>query len=177
VPLPLAALIALSLGALFAHVARAELAQSDAMVASRPLAVVGAFAAFVYLPAIAYFAAFHGDWSYMYFVPWRRVPSAVDLVAVLACAALVPAGFVATAPFSRARKRNVVVALIAAPAAVAAVLAVVLEQRLATSATYVQFSLDEGTRPVVASALGRAVFVAFTVGGAATLWCVRLLRK
>jgi len=176
-PLPLAALVALSLGALFAYVARGELAQSDApLVSSRPAAIAVAFAAFVYLPAVAYFAAFHGDWAYMYFVAWRRVPSAIDLAIVIACAALVPIGFLIAAPLSRAKRREIVVALVAAPAAIAAALAVIFERRLATSATFVQFANNFDTRPLGASALGRAMLVALAGCAAATLWCVKLLR-
>ncbi len=177
-PLPLAALIAFALGALFAHVARAELSQSDApLVSSRPMAVAAAFAAFVYVPAVAYFAAFHGDWAYMYFVAWRRVPSALDLAVVLACAALVPAGFLATAPLARAKRRELVMAMIAAPAALAAVLLVVFQHRVGTSATFAQFKNDFDTQPVTRAALGRAILVAIATCTAAALWSVRLLRS
>jgi hypothetical protein len=176
-PLPLAALVALSLGALFAYVARVALSQSDGPFwSSRPTLVVVAFAAFVYLPAVAYFTAFHGDWSYMYFVPWRHVPSAIDLAVVVACAALVPGAFVAAAPFSRAQRGNVVLAMMAAPAVCAAVLAGLFEARLTTNATFVQFTYGVGTHPAAASALGRAILVAIVVGTAGALWCVRLLR-
>jgi hypothetical protein len=175
-PLPLAALVAFSLGALFAHVARSELAQSDALAASRPMAIATAFAAFVYLPAVAYFAAFHGDWAYMYFIAWRRVPSAIDLALVVACAALVPAGFFVAAPLARAKKREVVIALVAIPAAVAVALAVTFERRIATSATFAQFTNDFDTHPIAEAALGRAMLVAIAACAAATLWCVKLLR-
>ncbi len=177
-PLPLAALVALALGALFAHAARAMLAQSDApLFSSRPIAVAAAFATFVYLPAIAYFAAFHGDWAYMYFVSWRRVPSAIDLAVVLACAALVPAGFLAAAPLARARRREAVIAMIAVPAGAAAALALVFEHRLGTSATFAQFANDFDTHPIAATALGRAVLVAVATCAAAAVFCVRLLHS
>ena len=176
-PLPLAALVALSLGALFAQVARAELSQSDLPAyMSRPMRITLGFAFFVYLPALAYFTAFHGDWAYMYFVAWRHVPSALDLVFVVGCVALVPAAFVITAPLARARHQSVVVALMAAPMLIAVLLALVLKRRLGTSANYLQFSIAEGTRPVPASGLGRAVLVALTVSAAGVLWAVRLLR-
>ncbi len=176
-PLPLAALVALALGALFAHVARGELAQTDKpLLASRPMGIAIGFAAFVYAPAIGYFAAFHGDWAYLYLVPWRRVPSALDLVLVIACAALVPAGFLIAAPFARGKRRSAVMALIGAPAGVTALLALVFQHRLATSATFAQYAHDFGTQPTSATALGRAVLWAILVGVAATLWAVRLLR-
>ncbi len=176
-PLPLAALVALSLGALFAYVARGALSQSDAPSwSSRSMVVVASFAAFVYLPAVAYFTAFHGDWSYMYFVPWRTVPSAIDLAVVAVCAALVPGAFALAAPFSRAQRQNLVLAMMAAPAATATVLAAVFERRLTTNATFVQFTYGVGTHPAAASALGRAILVTVAVGAAGALWCVRLLR-
>jgi hypothetical protein len=177
-PLPLVALVALSIGALFAHVARAELAHEDApIVSSRPLAIVVAFAGLVFLPAVAYFAAFHGDWAYMYFVAWRRVPSAIDLAVVLACTALVPAGFVVAAPFARTKRREIVVALIASPATLAAILAIVFQHRVGTSATFAQFKNGFDTEPVAHAALGRAMLVAIAVTTAAALWTVRLLRS
>ena len=175
-PLPLAALVALSLGALFAHVARAELSLDEPIVSSRPLAIVSAFAGLVYLPAVAYFAAFHGDWAYMYFVAWRRVPSAIDLAVVLACTALVPAGFAIAAPFARTKRREIVLAMIASPAALAGILAVVLQHRVGTSATFAQFKHGFDTEPVARTALGRAMLVAIAVTTAAALWAARLLR-
>jgi len=177
-PLPLAALVALSLGALFAYVARSALAQIDGPLwSSRPTTIVAAFAGFVYLPALSYFAAFHGDWAYMYFIAWRHVPSAIDLAVVAMCAALVPLAFMLAAPFARARRGPVVIAMMATPSACAALLAVVLQRRLTTNATFVQFSHDWGTHPAAASALGKAMLVAIGICAAASFWCVRLLRS
>ena len=176
-PLPLAALVALALGALFAHVARSELSQTDKpLVASRPMAIAVGFAAFVFAPAIGYFAAFHGDWAYLYLVPWRRIPSAIDLLLVGLCAALVPAGFLIAAPFARAKRRSAVMAMIGAPAGLAVLIAVLCQHRLATSATFVQYAHDFGTQPMSATALGRAVLWAILVSVASALWAVRLLR-
>ena len=176
-PLPLAALVALSLGALFAQVARAELSLDEPLLSSRPLAIVAAFAGLVWLPAVAYFAVFHGDWAYMYFVAWRRVPSAIDLAVVLACTALVPAGFALAAPFARTKRREIVVAMIATPAALAAVLAIAFQHRVGTSATFAQFKHGFDTEPVARAALGRAMLVAIAVTAAAALWATRLLRS
>jgi len=177
VPLPLAALVALSVGALFAHVARAELSQGEPLLSSRPLAIVAAFAGLVFLPAVAYFAVFHGDWAYMYFVAWRRVPSAIDLAVVLACTALVPAGFAIAAPFARTKRREIVMAMIATPAALAAILAIVFQHRVGTSATFAQFKHGFDTEPVARTALGRAILVAVAITTGAALWGVRLLRS
>lgn len=177
-PLPIAALVALALGALFAYVARSELSLTDRpLVATRPMGIVAAFAAFVYAPAIGYFAAFHGDWAYLYLVPWRRIPSALDLVLVASCAALLPVGFLIAAPFARAKRRSAVMGMIGAPAGAAVLLALACQHRLATSATFVQYAHDFGTQPMSATALGRAVLWAILVATVGALWSVRLLRS
>src|SRR5438045_9383789 len=98
-PLPFAWLVAFALGAAFARAAQGEIARSEGpLVMSRPVLVVVAFAALVVAPVAGYFAAFHGDWAYLYGVNWQDVPSAVDLVLVALAAALVPAGFAAAIP-------------------------------------------------------------------------------
>ena len=94
VPIAFAPLFGLALGAALAWIAAAELARDDGpVVASRSFAIVGAFTGFVWLPVVGYFAAFHGDWSYLYVVPWRRVPSAIDLGLVLLAGAAVLGSF------------------------------------------------------------------------------------
>ncbi len=176
-PLPIAVLVALSLGAAFAWIARAEVAHHDgSVVTSRPFRIAVAYAALVYAPAIGYFTTFHGDWVYLYFVPWRRVPSAVDLALVLACAAAVPAGFALGAPLARGGRSGGMLAAVGVPAALAALIAAILQRRLSTSATYAQFQGDFGTQPIVQASLGRAVLVALAVSALAVAWCVRLLR-
>ena len=177
VPLPLAALVALSLGASFAWLARTELALGDVpLVSSRAFNVVLGFAVLLWSPAVGYFAAFHGDWAYLYLVPWRRVPSAVDLAAVLACGALVPAGFALAAPFARRRRLPFVLSMVIGPSALAAAIALVLQRRLGVSASYAQFQGNFGTIPIAQASLGRAVLVTLMVCAAGVAWCGRLLR-
>jgi hypothetical protein len=177
VPLPLAALVALALGASFAWIARAELAQEDGpLVSSRPFAIVLAFALFVYAPMVGYFTAFHGDWAYLYLVSWRKVPSAVDLAAVLGCGALIPTGFTLAAPFARGRHLTITLSMIGLPLAAASVLALLWQHRLGVSASYAQFQGRFGVVAISQAALGRAVLVGLTTFGAASAWCGRLLR-
>lgn len=176
-PLPLAALVALALGASFAWLARAELALDDVpLVSSRAFNVVLGFAVLLWAPAVGYFAAFHGDWAYLYLVPWRHVPSAADLAAVLACGALVPAGFALAAPFARRRRLPFVLALVVVPAVLAAALAIVFQRRLGVSASYAQFQGNFGTVPITQASLGRAVLVTLMICAAGVAWCGRLLR-
>jgi hypothetical protein len=77
-PIPFAPLFGLALGAVLAWLAGPELARVDGpVIASRPFAVVAAFAGLVWLPAVGYFVAFHGDWSYLYVLPWQHEAEAI----------------------------------------------------------------------------------------------------
>jgi hypothetical protein len=176
VPIPFACPFGLALGAVFAWIAAPELARVDAsIVASRPFAVVAAFAAFVWIPVVGYFVAFHADWSYVYWLPSQRVPSAIDLVLVAVAGAAVVAGFsVAVAPV---RKRRVVpvVVLVVAPLVVTITGLTAAAHRLAVSGTYAQFHGEFGTEPIGASALGKGVLLMGTVLALGIAWTARSL--
>ena len=115
VPIAFAPFFGLALGAALAWIAAAELARDDGpIVASRSFAIVAAFAGLVWVPVVGYFVAFHGDWSYLYVVPWRRVPGAVDLgLVLLAGAAVVGSFWLAVEPVRRRRFGPVVAAIVA----------------------------------------------------------------
>jgi hypothetical protein len=176
VPVPFALLFGLSLGAALAWIAAPELGSSDApIVASRPFAIVVAFAGFVWVPVVGYFVAFHGDWSYLYLVPWRRVPSAIDLGLVLLAGAAVVGGFCAAVAPVRKRSFTPVLLLMTIPSGVAFGALAFAARRLAVSGTFAQFYGDFGTEPIGASLLGRGVLL---LGGLLALgiaWTVRSL--
>jgi hypothetical protein len=176
VPIPFAPLFGLALGATLAWIAAPELARDDGpVVASRSFAVVAAFAGLVWLPIVAYFVAFHGDWSYLYAVPWRRVPSAVDLGLVLLAGGAVTGGFwIAAAPV-RKRRFGPVVAMIVIPVAVVVAGLTLAAHRLAVSGTYAQFHGDFGTEPIGASPLGKGVLLMAVILVLAIAWTVRWL--
>jgi hypothetical protein len=118
VPIAFAPLFGLALGAILAWIAAPELARVEGpVVASRPFAVVAAFAGLVWFPAVGYFVAFHGDWSYLYVVPWQRVPSAIDLGLVLLAGATVVGGFWLAVPPVRKRRSGPLVAMVVTPGA------------------------------------------------------------
>jgi hypothetical protein len=118
-PIAFAPFVGLAFGAAFAWLAGAELASDEGPIAlSRPFAIVAAFAGLVWFPVVGYFVAFHGDWSYLYVVPWRRVPSAVDLLLALLAGVAVLGGFVAAIGPVRRRHFGAVVALVAGPATI-----------------------------------------------------------
>jgi hypothetical protein len=178
VPIPFAPLIGLAIGAALAWIAAPELARDDGPIPlSRPFAVVAAFAAFVWLPVIGYFVAFHGDWAYLYAVPWQRVPSAVDLLLVLFSAGAMLGGFALAVPAVRRRRLTPLIALIVPPGALVAASIVLAAHRLAVSGTYAQFHGDFGTEPIAASTLGKGVLFLGAVLALGVAWTVRALLR
>jgi hypothetical protein len=176
VPIPFAPLIGLALGASLAWVAAQELARSEGpIVASRPFAIVAAFIGFVWVPVVGYFVAFHGDWSYLYVLPWRQVPSAVDLGLVLLAGAGVGGGFWAAVEPVRKRRLGPVVAMVVAPGALCTTALTFAAHRLAVSGTYAQFHGDFGTQPIGASPLGKGVLLMGAILVLAVAWTARSL--
>jgi hypothetical protein len=177
-PIPFAPLFGFALGGVLAWVAGAELVRDDGpIVASRPFAVVTAFAALVWLPVVGYFVAFHGDWSYVYLVAWQRVPSAVDLGLVLLASAAVVGGFWLAVGPVRKRRTGPIVAIVVTPGVMGTVGLVAAAHRLALSGTYAQFHGDFGTVPIGASALGKGVLFMGIVLSAGVAWTVRSLLR
>jgi hypothetical protein len=177
-PIPFAPLFGLALGAVLAWLAGPELARVDGpVVASRPFAVVAAFAGLVWLPAVGYFVAFHGDWSYLYVLPWQRVPSAIDLGLVLLAGAAVVGGFWAAVGSVKKRRSGPVLAMVVAPAFLAVAGLTLAARRLAVSGSYAQFHGEFGTEPIGASTLGKGVVLMGVVIAMAIAWTVRALLR
>lgn len=175
-PIAFAPLLGFALGAALAWTSAPVLERDDAPIAlSRPFAIAVAFAAVVWLPVVAYFVAFHGDWSYLYLVAWRDVPSAIDLALVLLAAGALPAGFAAATPSVRKRRWRPVLAAIAVPAGLAILGFAAAARRLAVSGTYAQYHGDFGTEPIGASALGKGVLLMGVVLVLAVAWTARSL--
>jgi hypothetical protein len=178
VPIPFAPLFGLALGAALAWVAAPALARDEGpLVASRAFAVVVALTGFVWVPIVGYFVAFHGDWSYLYMVPWRRVPSAVDLGLVLLAGAAVVGSFWLGAGPVRKRRFGPVVAMVVGPGTLGVAGLTVAAHRLAVSGTFAQFHGDFGTEPIGASPLGKGVLLMGVVLVLAVAWTVRWLSR
>jgi hypothetical protein len=177
-PIAFAHLVGLILGAALAWVAAPELARLQGpVVATRPFSIVLAFATFVWLPVVGYFMAFHGDWSYLYLVPWRRVPSAVDLSLVLFASVAVVAGFCAVVTPVRKRRFGPVLVVIVVPAVLVLAALPFAARRFAISGTYAQFHGDFGTEPIGASLLGKGILVMGTVLVIAVFWTAHALSR
>jgi hypothetical protein len=176
VPIPFAPLIGLAFGAALAWTAAADLSRDDGPIAlSRPFAVVLFFAGLLWFPIVGYFVVFHGDWSYLYLVPWQKVPSAMDLGLVLLSAAAVPGGFWLAVRPVRKRRLGPVALMVAVPASIAVAGVTFAAHRLAVSGTYAQFHGEFGTEPIVASTLGKGVLLMGTVLTLGLAWTVRSL--
>ena len=176
VPIPFAPLLGFVLGTALAFAAGLELSRTDGpLVASRPFAVLIAFAALVYTPVCGYFVAFHGDWAYVYEVAWRSVPSALDFALVLLGGLSVVLGFFAAVPLVRRRKTGAVAVLAVLPAGIGLALLALTARRLAWSATYAQFHGEFGAEPLADSTLGRGVLLMGIVLALGIAWCVRAM--
>ena len=177
-PVPFAPLVGLALGALLAWFARLELApDEEPIIVSRPFILVVCFAVLVYTPILGYFAAFHGDWAYLYLIPSHRVPSAIDLALVLLSGGTVPLGFLAAARPARALHLGTVGLLGGTPATVACVLMIVWQKRIGTSGTYTEFRDGFDTEPITASVLGQGVLWMGFVGTLGAAWCAWSMRR
>jgi hypothetical protein len=176
VPIYFAPLVGLALGAVLAWIAAPELTRDDGPIAlSRPFAVVASFAALLWLPVVGYFVVFHGDWSYLYLVPWQRVPSAIDLGLVLLSSGAVVGGFCFAVRPVRKRRLGPVVAMVVIPSTVSVAALMLAAHRLAVSGTYAQFHGEFGTEPIVASTLGKGVLLMGAVVTLGLAWTVRSL--
>jgi hypothetical protein len=174
VPIPFALPVGFALGATLAWLSASELARDDGAIAlSRPFTVVASFVAMLWLPIVAYFVAFHGDWSYLYLVAWRRVPSAVDLGLVVLSGAAVLGGFWLAVSPVRKRRLGPVAVMVVAPAVLALVGVALSVHRLAVSGTYAQFHGEFGTEPIAASTLGKGVLLMGAVLTLGLAWVVR----
>jgi hypothetical protein len=176
VPIPFAPLVGLALGALFAWIAAPELARDEGPTPFTPaFVIVAAFAGLLWAPVVGYFVVFHGDWSYLYLVPWRRVPSAVDLGLVILSGAAVIAGFWLAVRPVRTRRLRPIVAMVVAPGGLAVAGVGVAAHRLAVSATYAQFHGQFGVEPIGSSTLGKGVLLMGILLALGLAWTVRSL--
>jgi hypothetical protein len=177
-PLPFAIPVGLLLGIALAWVARAELARSEvALLLARPFLVAVAFGVIVFAPVVGYFAALHGDWSYLYLVSWSHVPSAVDLFLVLVAAAALPLGFAIAAPWAIARRGTRVLKVTAGVGGALVVACAVFARRLAVSASFAQFHGGFGGVATSRSPLGRGILLSWIALALAYAWSLHALRS
>lgn len=165
-PSPLAPFVAFGLGALLAFFVRARAPLPKGRLVSDELVAVALFAALVVAPVVAYFTVLAPDWALLYLIDSARVPSAVDLVAIVVDAALVPAGFVlARRELARGRLRAAL-ALGVGPLAFAIVVALAFAHELSIDGTYRQVHAGFGVKAVAGGPLGFALIWMLAMLGA-----------
>jgi hypothetical protein len=177
-PLPFAIPVGLIIGMTLAWVARAELARSEvALVLARPFLVALGLSAIVYAPVVGYFAALHGDWTYLYLVRWSRVPSAVDLLLVVLAALQVPLGFAIATPWAIAKRGTRILQVSAGVATVLVIACAIFARRLAVSASFAQYHGGFGAVPIGRSPLGRGILLSWLALALAYAWSLHALRS
>jgi hypothetical protein len=167
VPALVAPLVGFALGVLLAGLCRGEIPRDGDGDRLARAKVTGLFAVLVYAPVCAYFVVYAGDWAIFYLDESRAVPSALWLVLIVLDALAVVAGFGVAYRAARRRADRALVALGAAPAALALALVLWFVGRLRVDGTFHQVSVSFGTRPVAGGPLGYAVLWmgAMTVAG------------
>lgn len=176
-PLPLALPFALLVGMSLAWLARFELARSEVpLVLARPFLISVGLAFLVYGPVVGYFVTMHGDWSYLYLVRFRQIPSAVDLVLILVAAAHIPIGFALASPWAIAKRGPALLKLGAVIGALVVVVCIMVSRRLLVSASYVQFHGGFGIAPLGKTALGRGVLLGWLALLGGFGWSAHVLR-
>lgn len=176
-PLPFACPIGLLIGMSLAWIAGVELARSEMpLVLARPFLVAVALGLIVYAPVVAYFVVMHGDWAYLYLVPFARVPSAVDLALVLVAGAHVPLGFGLATPWAMAKRGPALLKTGGAVGLLVVALAALALRRLSVSASFAQFHEGFGVMPIASTPLGRGVLLSWVAILLAYAFSVHVLR-
>ncbi len=175
-PIPLAPIIAALLGVVFALFGRDEIRRSSAAPTGTRAFLIVTIVAFVLLaPAAFYFLAFYPDWAWAYLVNGSRMPSAVDLVAVLLAASLAPLSFLWTAA---ALRRHAVRELVRGASALVVLLAIVtaiLGPRLTVAGTYSAYREGYDLLPASGTSLGVSILWVDACLIAGLLWAATRL--
>lgn len=177
-PLPYAPFVAALLGLALAYYGRAELALAErSITGTRTFLVAMCFTAFVFAPALGYFAAFHGDWAYLYLAPAAKIPSAIDLALVLASSSVLPLTLAYAAPLVGERRAPRLLRIAAVLGLVLLVLFTLTFRRVSLSASHAQFKGSFGAVPIGQSPLGRGVLLAWLAIGASIAWARSSLKR
>lgn len=139
-PIPSFFFLAFALGVGASIGARRELrVQPRPALLSRGFAAFMLFVTFVLVPVSVYFYAFHGDWSVLYLVDTRRIPSAIALFVFMLQAAVAAMGFATGASFVRGQRDWVAGSIAGVAAGLAVVVVLMARKRLSVIGTYAQF--------------------------------------
>ncbi|MCC7540345.1 MAG: hypothetical protein IT379_29280 [Deltaproteobacteria bacterium] len=133
-------------------VAAAAAAQVELRLSPRSALLSRAFSAFVVfevllvVPVSLYFYVFHGDWTLLYVVDARHVPSALAVLLFAIEVAIGVGGFAAAAALVRGQRRTLAYVLAGAVSTVMFLGVALLSARMSVVGTYGQFRGGFGLR-------------------------------
>ena len=135
------------------------------------------FGAVIVLPVEAYLLHDYADWAYLYTLRPSRIPSAIDLLFLLAATALVPASAALGARWLARDARHLVLRLALASFVVSAAGGISCWRRLTHYGTYAQYKGGYGLRTLTESSLGPSLLLALAVFAAGLVVSTRALRS
>src|SRR5262249_36581145 len=139
-------------------VGRDEVRRTSAAPSStRGFLIVALVSILLLSPALAYFVAFYPDWAYAYFIPGEQVPSAIDLVEIVAIALIPPPMYAWTASAPRRHAVRELVRGVSVLVVLFAALLALVGPRLAIADTYEAFRDGLDPKPIGGSPLGVSV--------------------
>jgi hypothetical protein len=153
-------------GLVFAACARQQFS-GGAAPWGRELAAVLLFEAIVLWPVALYYYLVYPDWSWMYFVDAKRLPSGVSVLVLLAYVATILGGYLGGWALLRAGKQRILLGAMAGLALVLFIFVIVCRARLFSSGTFAQFhsgnppSASEGKLAwaLVVTAIGMSIAI------------------
>ena len=147
-PIPTLFLLAFACGVAAAIASRKELKVSPRpALLSRGFGALVLFLVLVLVPITIYFYVFHGDWSLLYLVDVRAIPSAVALIGFVFEALIGAAGFVAGAALVRAQREALAGALTGGVALLGVGVVLLERDRLAVVGSIAQYRGGFGLQP------------------------------
>ncbi|MFI5301167.1 MAG: hypothetical protein ACHREM_24040 [Polyangiales bacterium] len=176
-PLPLAPFIAALVGLALALVGRDEARRTGAHVTSlRGFAIVTLVSVTLIAPATGYFVSFYPDWSYAYLVSATTIPSAIDLLLVLAIAAVTVAAYVGTVGALRRQSAYLLTRWAIGLLVALVVIGMLLAPRLLVLTTTEAYRAGGDKPSIGGSALGVSVLWIDACAAAGLAWAARQLR-
>ena len=143
---PFDLMFSMLVGLVFAACARQQFA-GGAAPWGRELAAVLSFEAIVLWPVALYYYLVYPDWSWMYFVDARRLPSGVSILVLLAYVATLLGGYLAGWALLRARRQRLLAGAIGGVTLLMGGFVVACRGRLFTSGSFAEY--HAGTAPSV----------------------------
>jgi hypothetical protein len=125
-------------GLVFAGCARQQFS-GGAQPWGRELVAVLSFEAIILWPVALYYYLVYPDWSWMYFVDSRRLPSGVSILVLLAYVATLLGGYLAGWALLRARRERVLLAAMGGVSLTIAVFVISCRHRLLSSGTFAEY--------------------------------------